>query len=359
MDLYPAIDLLGGRVVRLRQGDYADETVYGDDPVAVARGFADEGAVWIHVVDLDAARSGDPVNRPVVAALVSALDGAAQVQTGGGVRSLDDARELADAGVARVVMGSAAVRDPSLVERASSVVPVAVGLDHRNGEVAVDGWTEGSGLMLEDACGRYPTADVFVITDIGRDGMLVGPDVEGLAAAVAGTVRVQTGGGVRSVDDARELSDAGVARVVMGSAAVHDPSLVAVASEIVPVAVGLDHRDGEVAVHGWTQGSGLLLDQAFERFPTAAVFVITDIGRDGMLVGPDVDGLTAAAELAGAPVIASGGVSSLADVVALSAIPNLGGIITGKAVYEGRFTVVEALAALAAAGSVSEPDPTP
>jgi phosphoribosylformimino-5-aminoimidazole carboxamide ribotide isomerase len=235
MDLYPAIDLLGGRVVRLRQGDYADETVYGDDPVAVARGFADEGAVWIHVVDLDAARSGDPVNRPVVAALVSALDGAAQVQTGGGVRSLDDARELADAGVARVVMGSAAVRDPSLVERASSVVPVAVGLDHRNGEVAVDGWTEGSGLMLEDACGRYPTADVFVITDIGRDGMLAGPDLVGLARS----------------------------------------------AEIAPV-----------------------------------------------------------------PVIASGGVSSLADLVALADIYNLGGIITGKAVYEGRFTVSQALAAL-------------
>jgi len=236
IDLYPAIDLLGGRVVRLRQGDYADETVYGDDPLAVARDFAAAGARWIHVVDLDAARSGDPVNRPVVAAIVAALDGVARVQTGGGVRSLDDARELADAGVARVVMGSAAVREPALVETAS---------------------------------------------------------------------------------------------------------------EVVPVAVGLDHRDGEVAVHGWTEGSGLLLDDAYARFPTAAVFVITDIGRDGMLVGPDIEGLTRSAELAGAPVIASGGVASLADVVALAHIENLGGIITGKAVYEGRFTVPEALDALA------------
>jgi phosphoribosylformimino-5-aminoimidazole carboxamide ribotide isomerase len=236
IDLYPAIDLLGGRVVRLRQGDYADETVYGNDPVSVAREFAAAGAPWVHVVDLDAARSGDPVNRPVVAAIAAALAGVARVQTGGGVRSLDDARELADAGVARVVMGSAAVREPALVEAASVIVPVAV---------------------------------------------------------------------------------------------------------------GLDHRDGEVAVHGWTEGSGLLLDDAFGRFPTAAVFVVTDIGRDGMLVGPDIDGLTRSAELAGSPVIASGGVSNLADVIALARIENLGGIITGKAVYEGRFTVVEAIEALA------------
>ena len=236
IDLYPAIDLLGGRVVRLRQGDYSEETVYGNDPVSVAREFAAAGAPWVHVVDLDAARSGDPVNRPVVAAIAAALAGIAQVQTGGGVRSLDDARELADAGVARVVMGSAAVREPALVEAASVIVPVAV---------------------------------------------------------------------------------------------------------------GLDHRDGEVAVHGWTEGSGLMLDDAFKLFPTAAVFVVTDIGRDGMLVGPDLEGLTRSAELAGSPVIASGGVSSLADVIALARIENLGGIITGKAVYEGRFTVVEAIEALA------------
>lgn len=243
IDLYPAIDLLGGRVVRLRQGDYADETVYGSDPVAVARGFADDGATWIHVVDLDAAKSGDPVNRPVVAAIATAVAGRARIETGGGVRTLDDARELADAGVARVIMGSAAVRDPALVDAASGIVPVGV---------------------------------------------------------------------------------------------------------------GLDHRDGEIAVHGWTEGSGLMLDHAYGLFPTADVFVITDIGRDGMLAGPDVDGLTRAVELAGAPVIASGGVASVSDIVRLACIPGLGGIITGKAVYEGRFGVAEALAALRA---LDEDDP--
>ena len=235
IDLYPAIDLLAGRVVRLRQGDYADETVYGDDPVSVATGFAESGATWIHVVDLDAARSGDPVNRPVVAAIAAALKGLAQVQTGGGVRTADDAAQLQAAGVSRVVMGSAAVREPALVKQVS---------------------------------------------------------------------------------------------------------------QIVPVAVGLDHRDGEIAIHGWTEGSGLQLHEAYELFPTAEVFVITDIGRDGMLTGPDVDGLTESAQMAGAPVIASGGVSSLADISALASVENLGGIITGKAIYEGRFSVAEALVAL-------------
>jgi phosphoribosylformimino-5-aminoimidazole carboxamide ribotide isomerase len=158
---------------------------------------------------------------------------------------------------------------------------------------------------------------------------------------------VQTGGGVRTLDDARELADAGVARVVMGSAAVRDPALVEAAAAVVPVAVGLDHRDGEVAVHGWTQGSGLLLDDLFGRFPAAAVFVVTDIGRDGMLAGPDLDGLARAAALAPAPVIASGGVADLADITALAGITGLGGVITGKALYEGRFTVADALGALA------------
>lgn len=236
IDLYPAIDLRDGKVVRLLQGDYDQQTTYGDDPVAVAVSFADAGARWIHVVDLDAARSGSPVNRPVVAAIAAALAGRASVQTGGGVRTVGDAQSLADAGVARVVMGSAAVKDPSLVAAAAAVVPVAVGLDHRNGEIAVHGWTEGSGVQLADAL-------------------------------------------------------------------------------------------------GW--------------FPTAAAFVITDIARDGMLTGPDVDGLAAAARTTSIPVIASGGVSSLADIAALRAVPGIGGVITGKAVYEGRFTVAEALQELA------------
>jgi phosphoribosylformimino-5-aminoimidazole carboxamide ribotide isomerase len=220
VDLYPAIDLCGGQVVRLTQGDYGRATVYGDDPVAVARSFVDAGATWIHVVDLDAAKSGSPQNRRLVEAIASAVSGRAKVQTGGGVRTVDDARQLADAGVDRVVMGSAAVMHPELVEAAAQVVAVAVGLDHRNGEVAVHGWTEGGGVSLDEALGWYPAASVFVITDISRDGMLHGPDLEGLAAAAArSTAPVIASGGVSSLADIEAIAKiSGIAGVITGKA---------------------------------------------------------------------------------------------------------------------------------------------
>jgi phosphoribosylformimino-5-aminoimidazole carboxamide ribotide isomerase len=205
--LYPSIDLRGGQVVRLRQGDYDAETVYGDDAVAVATSFVEQGATWIHVVDLDAARTVEATNRDVVAAIASAMAGRAAVQTGGGVRSVDDAKALADAGVTRVVMGSAAVREPALVDDVAGVLPVAVGLDHRGGDLAVHGWTESSGVRLSDTLRRFPSAAAFVITDIERDGLLGGPDVSGLAAAVAATdVPVIASGGVGTLDDVRALA---------------------------------------------------------------------------------------------------------------------------------------------------------
>jgi len=163
---------------------------------------------------------------------------------------------------------------------------------------------------------------------------------------VSSSAKVQTGGGVRTLDDVAELAALGVARVVMGSAAVRDPSIVADASELLPVAVGLDHRGGELAVSGWTVGSGRYLDDAYGLFPTAAAFVITDIDRDGMLGGPDVEGLAESVRRASAPVIASGGVADLDDIAALAEIDGLGGIITGKALYEGRFDVAAALGRL-------------
>jgi phosphoribosylformimino-5-aminoimidazole carboxamide ribotide isomerase len=171
--------------------------------------------------------------------------------------------------------------------------------------------------------------------------------VAAITEAVAGTTRVQSSGGVRTVADVEALARLGVARVVMGSAAIAEPALVERAATVLPVAVGLDHRDGEVAVHGWTEGSGVRLDEALGWFPTAAAFVITDIGRDGTLGGPDVAGLAAVATSTTAPVIASGGVATLDDIAALAAIPGLSGIITGRAVYEGRFTISEALAVVA------------
>jgi phosphoribosylformimino-5-aminoimidazole carboxamide ribotide isomerase len=220
MILYPAIDVFGGKVVRLRQGEYDDSTVYGVDPVAMALSFVDQGATWVHMVDLDAARSGEPVNRSVIAAVASAIAGRASLQVGGGVRTEADAEALATAGVTRVVMGSAAVADPALVARVSGIVSVAVGLDHRNGVAATHGWTESSGVQVDDLLGQFPTASAFVITDIARDGMLAGPDVEGLARAVSLTsIPVIASGGVGTLSHIAELAAViGLNGVIVGKA---------------------------------------------------------------------------------------------------------------------------------------------
>jgi len=206
-ELFPAIDLRAGRCVRLVQGDYDREIVYGDDPVAQALAFQEAGADWVHVVDLDAARSGSPVNRTVVAAVAAALD--VPVQTGGGVRSVTDARTLFDAGVARVVLGTAAIADPDLVTAVSDHGLVAVGLDVWGDEVAVHGWTEGSGLRIADALVRYSNmgTSAFVITRIERDGTMEGPDLDVLANALAVTnVDVVASGGVGRHSDLEDLA---------------------------------------------------------------------------------------------------------------------------------------------------------
>ena len=207
MDLYPAIDLLDGRCVRLYQGDYDRGTVYGDDPVAQALAFQAEGAPWVHVVDLDAARTGEPCNREVVAAIAGALD--VPVQTGGGIRDVASAEALFDAGVQRVVLGTAALEDPDLVRRLAADHPVAVGLDARGREVAVRGWLQGSGTDVLDLAVAFADAGVqaLVVTEISRDGTLEGPDTEGLAAVLAATtIPVIASGGVGTLDDLRSLA---------------------------------------------------------------------------------------------------------------------------------------------------------
>jgi phosphoribosylformimino-5-aminoimidazole carboxamide ribotide isomerase len=211
MDLYPAIDLRGGRCVRLYQGDYDQETVYADDPVGQARAFAAAGARWVHVVDLDAARTGEPVNRPAVAAVARALgDLGVDVQSGGGVRSDEAADALLDAGVRRVVVGTAALDSPDWVRRLAARHPgrVAVGLDARGRDVAVRGWVEGSGEDLVDVARRFADAGVaaLIVTEIGRDGTLAGPDLDQLAAVLAATeLDVIASGGVGSLSDLRAL----------------------------------------------------------------------------------------------------------------------------------------------------------
>lgn len=209
MDLYPAIDLRGGRCVRLTQGDFARETVYGDDPVARAQAFADAGAPWVHVVDLDAARTGEPVNRPVIAAIASAVG--ISVQTGGGVRDDTAAEELLAAGVARVVVGTAAIEDPTWVRRLAARHPgrVVLGLDVRGDDVAVRGWAEESGRALLDVAGEMDDAGFasYVVTQIDVDGVGSGPDLDTYEALLTEVdTEVVASGGVGTLEHLRQLA---------------------------------------------------------------------------------------------------------------------------------------------------------
>jgi phosphoribosylformimino-5-aminoimidazole carboxamide ribotide isomerase len=209
VDLYPAIDLRGGRCVRLYQGDYEKETAYGTDPVTVAETFAAAGARWIHVVDLDAARTGVPENRDIVAAIARAVAPDVCVQAGGGIRDQESAETMWSAGVARVVIGTAAVENPELVRELAGEHPVAVGLDARDGDTSVRGWTEPSGYTVTDLATWYEEAGVaaLIVTDIGRDGTLDGPDVEGLANLLEATsLDLVASGGVGSLGDLETLA---------------------------------------------------------------------------------------------------------------------------------------------------------
>jgi phosphoribosylformimino-5-aminoimidazole carboxamide ribotide isomerase len=241
-DLYPSIDIRGGQCVRLRQGDFEAETVYNEAPLQVARRFAAAGSRWIHVVDLDAARTGEPANLTVVETICATVP--CRVQIGGGIRSAEVAGEFLAAGAVRVVIGTSAIERPELVDELTTMHPgqIAVGLDARGREVAVRGWTHGTGVDL--------------------------------------------------VDRARELGASG-----------------------------------------------------------ASALIVTEIGRDGTMAGPDLDQLGAVLAVSRVPVIASGGVGALSDLTALRQLRvgerSLVGAIVGRAIYEGRFGVEDALAVLA------------
>lgn len=241
-DLYPSIDLRGGQCVRLRQGDFEAETIYDADPLQVARDFASAGARWVHVVDLDAARTGEPANLTIIESICATVP--CRVQVGGGIRSAEVAGEFLAAGAARVVIGTSAIERPELVDELTTMHPgqIAVGLDARGREVAARGWTEATGVDL--------------------------------------------------VERARELGESG-----------------------------------------------------------ASALIVTEIGRDGTMIGPDLDQLGAVLAATALPLIASGGVGALSDLDALRHLRaggrSLAGAIVGRAIYEGRFGVAEALATLA------------
>ncbi len=206
MELFPAIDLRGGQVVQLTQGDFDRERVHGDEPVAVAQAFVAAGARWIHTVDLDAARTGEPANRHLITAIAAAVD--VPVQAGGGVRSAEAATALCDVGVARVVMGTAAMEDPDLVAAIASRQPVALGLDVRGREVVVRGWAEGSGVEWPEALRRLADAgaEAVIVTQIEVEGLMAGADTTGLAEVVAATeLDVIASGGVGTLADLMAL----------------------------------------------------------------------------------------------------------------------------------------------------------
>jgi len=238
LTVYPAIDLKGGRCVRLRRGEMADATVYGDDPGAQAAAWQAAGFAWVHVVDLDGAFAGRAVNDAAVAAILAAVT--IPVQLGGGIRDRAAIDRWLAAGVRRVILGSVAARDPALVRSACAACPgrVVIGVDARDGRVATEGWATVGTMTATELAARY--------------------------------------------------ADAG-----------------------------------------------------------AAAIIYTDIGRDGMLGGVDLDGTAALSRSTGIPVIASGGIGSLADLAALRAVdaPNIEGVVVGRALYDGRIAPAAALAA--------------
>jgi phosphoribosylformimino-5-aminoimidazole carboxamide ribotide isomerase len=236
--LYPAIDLKDGQCVRLVRGDMDQATVFNDAPADQARRFSEAGAAWLHVVDLNGAFEGKPVNAKAVEGILGAFKN--PVQLGGGIRTMETIETWIAAGISRVVLGTVAVKDPDLVRAACKEWPgkVALGIDARGGRVAVEGWAEVSDLEARELALRF--------------------------------------------------EDAG-----------------------------------------------------------AAAIVYTDIDRDGVLQGPNVEATAALADAVSTPVIASGGVSSVADLKALAAAPGIAGAIVGRALYDGRIDLIEALAALA------------
>ena len=221
-EVIPAIDLLGGRCVRLRQGRYDEATVYGDDPGAVAAGFCAHPIRRLHVVDLDGAKAGRPVNRDAIRRIVSAAP-RVSVQLGGGIRTLAAVDESLTLGLDRVILGTVALRDPDLVREAARRFPgrVAVGIDARDGRVAAEGWLEESTVEVAELARRFEDAGVAALihTDIARDGMLQGPNLEASAAlAKVVSIPVVVSGGVSSLDDLRRAALLPVAGAIVGRA---------------------------------------------------------------------------------------------------------------------------------------------
>ena len=213
MNLYPAIDLKDGQAVRLLRGEMDNATIFNEDPAAQARTFVDAGCEWLHLVDLNGAFAGEPMNTAPVEAILKACDVPAQL--GGGIRDMSTIETWIEKGLARVILGTVAVENPDLVREAARTFPdkVAVGIDARNGMVATKGWAEETNVQATNLARMFENAGVAAIiyTDINRDGAMQGPNVEATAAlAQAVSIPVIASGGVSSLDDLVALRDCGI-----------------------------------------------------------------------------------------------------------------------------------------------------
>lgn len=233
MELLPAIDIRGGRCVRLRQGDYGQETIYGDDPVAMAQRWVEEGADWLHLVDLDGAKAGRPINTEVIRRLVAAVS--VPCELGGGLRSEEGLEAALELGVQRAIVGTQAVKDPDWFAAMVARFPnqLVLGLDARAGKVATAGWLDQSEVAATDLAGRFrdlPLAAI-VYTDIARDGMLTGPNVDATCELQQATPHlVIASGGIAVEEDVITLAHRGIRACILGRSlyegTLHLPSLV-------------------------------------------------------------------------------------------------------------------------------------
>lgn len=237
MIIYPAIDIRGGRAVRLVEGDFARETTFDADPVDAAVRWAEGGTEWIHIVDLDGARDGTGANRDAIARIHSALDGKVKLQLGGGIRTNEDIDALRHLGIDRLILGSVAVSDPEFVERAikSHGDVIAVGLDARNGKLAAQGWLEQTDVDAIEVAKRFADAGLqhVIFTDIHRDGTFQGPNLDALTALIeAVPIDVIASGGVGTLDDLHKIATTGAHGVIIGAALYHHKVELADALEI-------------------------------------------------------------------------------------------------------------------------------
>ena len=229
MILYPAIDLKDGQAVRLLRGDMEKSTVFNDKPADQAKSFVDAGCEWLHLVDLNGAFAGEPVNGAAVEAILAACPGV-PAQLGGGIRDMATIEAWIEKGLQRVILGTVAVENPDLVREAAKAFPghVAVGIDARNGKVATKGWAEETDVMVTDLAQSFEDAGVSAIiyTDINRDGAMGGPNIEATEAlARAVSIPVIASGGVSSLADLTALRDTGVIAGAISGRALYDGAI--------------------------------------------------------------------------------------------------------------------------------------